>query len=78
MTFTFKVQYEDDSIYNYGEVRYKLVRAKNREQAMKRFKEKFGVEPIYACQQEIGGKQKCNEKGEIIERECNEKQTGAT
>ena len=38
MTFTFKVYYEDDSIYNYGEVRYKLVRAKNREQAMKRFK----------------------------------------
>ena len=46
MTFTFKVYYEDDSIYNYGEVRYKLVRAKNVEQAMKRFKEKFGVEPI--------------------------------
>ena len=48
MTFTFKVYYEDDSIYNYGEVRYKLVRAKNRKQAMKRFKEKFGVEPIYS------------------------------
>ena len=48
MTFTFKVYYEDDSIYNYVEVRYKLVRAKNREQAMKRFKEKFGFELIYA------------------------------
>ena len=48
MTFTFKVYYEDDSIYSYGEVRYKLVRAKNRKQAMKRFKEKFGVDPIYA------------------------------
>ena len=48
MTFTFKVYYEDDSIYNYGYERYKLVRAKNRKQAMKRFKEKFGVEPIYS------------------------------
>ena len=48
MTFTFKVYYEDDSVYNYGKVRYKLVRAKNVEQAMKRFKEKFGVEPIYS------------------------------
>ena len=46
MTFTFKVYYEDDSIYNYGEVRYKLVRTKNVEQAMKRSKEKCGVEPI--------------------------------
>ena len=48
MTFTFKVYYVDDSIYSYWKVRYKLVRAKNRKQAMKRFKEKFGVEPIYA------------------------------
>ena len=48
MTFTFKVYYEDDSIYNYGELRYKLVRAKNREQAIRRFKEKFCVEPIYS------------------------------
>ena len=62
MTFTFKVYYEDDSVYNYGEVRYKLVRAKNREQAMKRFKEKFGVDPIYTDQKEIGGKQNETEK----------------
>ena len=48
MTFTFKVYYEDDSVYNYGQVRYKLVRAKNRKQAMTRFKEKFCVEPIYS------------------------------
>ena len=48
MTFTFRVYYEDDSTYNYGEERYKLVRAKNRDQAMKLFKEKFGIEPIYA------------------------------
>ena len=55
MTFTFKVYYEDDSVYNYGKVRYKLVRAKNAEQAMKRFKEKFCVEPIYSDYQKIGG-----------------------
>ena len=61
MTFTFKVYYEDDSIYNYGEVRYKLVRAKNREQAMKRFKEKFGVDPIYVDSRKIGGKQNATE-----------------
>ena len=48
MTFPFKVYYEDDSIYSYGEVRYKLVRAKNRKQAINRFKEKFCVEPIYS------------------------------
>lgn len=48
MKFTFKVYYKDDSVCNYGELRYKLVRAKNREQAMKRFKEKFGIEPVYA------------------------------
>ncbi len=48
MKFTFKVYYKDDSIYNYGKLRYKLVRANNREQAMKLFKEKFGVDPVYA------------------------------
>ena len=48
MTFTFKVYYEDDSIYNYGKVKNKLVRAKNKEQALDRFKEKFGIEPLYA------------------------------
>ena len=56
MTFTFKVYYEDDSIYNYGEVRYKLVRAKEREVTMMRFKEKVGVDRIYADKQKIGGK----------------------
>ena len=46
MTFTFKAYYEDDSIYNYGEVKNKLVRAKSKDQALERFKEKFGIEPI--------------------------------
>lgn len=51
MKFTFKVYYAVDSIYNYVnyvEAKYKLVRANNKEEAMKRFKEKFGLEPIYA------------------------------
>ena len=48
MTFTFKVYYEDDSLYNYWKVKNKLVRAKSKEQALERFKEKFGIEPLYA------------------------------
>ena len=48
MTFTFRVYYEDDSLQNYGEERSKLVRAKNKEQATKRFKEKYGIDPLYA------------------------------
>ena len=46
MTFTFRVYYEDDSIFSYGKIRSKLVRARNKEQALKRFREKFGVEPL--------------------------------
>ena len=48
MTFTFRVYYEDDGLYNYGKKRSKLVRAKNKEQALDRFKEKFGINPLYA------------------------------
>ena len=48
MTFTFRVYYEDDSLHSYGKKRSKLVRAKNKEQAMKRFKEKYGTTPLYA------------------------------
>ena len=48
MTFTFRVYYEDDSLHSYGKKRSKLVRAKNKEQAMKRFKKKFGINPLYA------------------------------
>lgn len=47
MTFTFRVYYEDDCQYNYKE-RSKLVRANSKEQAMKRFKEKYGINPLYA------------------------------
>ena len=48
MTFTFRVYYEDDSLHNYGKNLSKLVRAKNKEQAMERFKEKFGINQLYA------------------------------
>lgn len=48
MTFTFRVYYWDDSLLNYGKERSKLVRAKSKEQAMKRFKEKYGIDPLYA------------------------------
>ena len=48
MTFTFRVYYEDDSLQNYGKERSKLVRAKSKEQAMERFKEKYGIDPLYA------------------------------
>lgn len=48
MTFTFRVYYEDDSILNYGKNRSKMVRAKNKEQALERFKEKYGIDPLYA------------------------------
>ena len=48
MTFTFRVYYEDDSLLNYCKKRSKLVRAKNKEQALERFKEKYGIAPLYA------------------------------
>ena len=48
MTFTFRVYYEDDGLYSYGNKRSKLVRAKYKEQAMERFKGKYGIDPLYA------------------------------
>lgn len=48
MTFTYRVFYEDDSIYSYGKLRCKLVRARSPEQAMDRFRKKYGVEPLEA------------------------------
>ena len=48
MTFTFRVYYEDDSTFSYGKKRSKLVRAKNKEHALERFKEKYGIIPLYA------------------------------
>ena len=48
MTFTFRVYYEDDSLHFYGKKCSKMVRAKNKEQAMELFLEKYGVKPMYA------------------------------
>lgn len=48
MTFTYRVFYEDDSFYNYGKIKSKLVRARTPEQAMQRFREKYGIEPMEA------------------------------
>lgn len=46
MTFTYRVYYEDDSIYSYGKIKSKLVRARSPEQAMERFRQKYGIEPL--------------------------------
>ena len=48
MTFTFRVYYEDDSLHSYGKKRSKLVRAKNKERALEKFKEKYDIIPLYA------------------------------
>lgn len=48
MTFTFKVYYEDDSLFNYGKNRFKMVRARDTYHALARFKEKYGINPLYA------------------------------
>jgi hypothetical protein len=48
MTFTYRVFYEDDSLYRYGKIKSKLVRAKSPEKAMQRFREKYGIEPLEA------------------------------
>jgi hypothetical protein len=46
MTFTYRVFYEDDSVFSYGKIRSKLIRARSREKAMQRFREKYGIEPM--------------------------------
>ena len=48
MTFTYRVFYEDDSVYSYGKIRSRLVRAKTKEKAMQRFREMYGIEPLEA------------------------------
>ena len=48
MTFTYRVFYEDDSVYCYGKIRSKLVRARSPQQAMERFRAKYGIEPLEA------------------------------
>jgi hypothetical protein len=46
MTFQFKVYYEDDSRYGYGKLKHKFIRARNKEQAVEKFRRKYGIEPI--------------------------------
>lgn len=46
MTFQFKVYYEDDSRYGYGEHRHKFIRARNKAQAAEKFRIKYGIDPI--------------------------------
>ena len=48
MTFTYRVYYEDDSFYSYGKIKSKLVRAILPEQAMERFRQKYGIKPGWA------------------------------
>jgi glutamate racemase len=46
MTFQFKVYYEDDSRYGYGKKRHKFIRARSKAQAVAKFKDKYGIDPI--------------------------------
>lgn len=46
MTFTYRVLYEDDSVFSYGKIRTRLIRARSRKQAADRFREKYGIEPL--------------------------------
>lgn len=48
MTYTYRVFYEDDSRWNYGKILSKLVRAKSPKKAMDKFRQKYGVIPLYA------------------------------
>lgn len=48
MTFTFRVYYKDDSLLNYGNEQFKMVRARDKYKALVRFKEKYGIDPLYA------------------------------
>ena len=48
MTFTYRVFYEDDSLYSYGKIRSRLVRARSRKKAMRKFREMYGIEPMEA------------------------------
>ena len=40
--------YEDDSLWFYGKIRSKLVRAKSPKQAMERFQKLYGIKPLEA------------------------------
>ena len=46
MTFQFIVYYEDDSRCNYGKVKTKVIRARNKANAAEKFLTKYGIRPI--------------------------------
>lgn len=46
MTFTYRVFYEDDSVFSYGKMRSRLVRARNAKKAMEKFEKKYGIKPV--------------------------------
>ena len=48
MTFSYRVYYEDDSWRSYGKIRHRWIRARTPEQAMEKFRQKYGVKPLYA------------------------------
>ena len=48
MTFTFRVYYDESSRYDFGKVKYRLVRAKTKLKAIERFFEKYGIKPLRA------------------------------
>ena len=48
MNFRYRVFYEDDSRFSFGQIRFKQIRARSPEKAMKRFEEKYGIKPLWA------------------------------
>ena len=48
MTFTYRVFYEDDSLWSFGKIKSKLIRARSPKQAMERFQKKYGIVPLEA------------------------------
>ena len=48
MTFQFYVYYEDDSLWSYGKVRRKRIRARSSKNAMEKFQQKYGIVPLRA------------------------------
>ena len=48
MRFTYRVYYRDDSRWNYGKLRCKLVHARSKQQAMDKFYQRFGIRPLRA------------------------------
>lgn len=48
MRFTYRVFYRDDSLWNYGKLRCKLVHARSKQLAMDKFYKRFRIKPLRA------------------------------